>query len=129
MTWALRRSEFASCFCLFLIIVRVNDAGSFTFTSERPRGAYAAPEVLAGGAKSPAVDVFSCGCVIAFLFTGKNPFSGALELEAEAPVNIRNGTYDLSGLNNQPELNHLIEWMIAPQAEERPSGIFYLFSC
>ncbi|GAB2807530.1 serine/threonine-protein kinase [Actinocorallia aurea] len=37
---------------------------------------YMAPEIVRGGEPSPASDVFSWGCVIAFAGTGRGPFEG-----------------------------------------------------
>ncbi|MFD0902783.1 serine/threonine-protein kinase [Actinomadura sediminis] len=52
-----------------------------------------APEVLAGGAATPAADIFAWGCLIAHAGTGRMPFGGD-----RARLRVTTGEPDLDGL-------------------------------
>lgn len=84
-----------------------------------------APEVLRetpGNKPTAAVDVFSAGCVFYFVVSkGQHPFGDALRRQ----VNILSGEYALAHfieeMNNDVIARDLIEQMISPDPETRPS--------
>uniref|UniRef100_A0A8C6TLE4 Serine/threonine-protein kinase/endoribonuclease IRE1 n=1 Tax=Neogobius melanostomus TaxID=47308 RepID=A0A8C6TLE4_9GOBI len=84
-----------------------------------------APEVLRdtpGNKPTAAVDVFSAGCVFYFVVSrGQHPFGDALRRQ----VNILSGEYALAHfieeMNNDVIARDLIEQMISPDPEARPS--------
>ncbi|XP_061575503.1 serine/threonine-protein kinase/endoribonuclease IRE1 isoform X1 [Cololabis saira] len=84
-----------------------------------------APEVLRdtpGNKPTAAVDVFSAGCVFYYVVSrGQHPFGDALRRQ----VNILLGEYSLShfmeDIHDDVIARDLIEQMISPEAESRPS--------
>ncbi|XP_020495393.1 serine/threonine-protein kinase/endoribonuclease IRE1 [Labrus bergylta] len=84
-----------------------------------------APEVLRdtpGNKPTAAVDVFSAGCVFYFVVSrGQHPFGDSLRRQ----VNILSGEYSLShfmeDIHDDVIAQDLIEQMIHPEAESRPS--------
>lgn len=84
-----------------------------------------APEVLRetpGNKPTAAVDVFSAGCVFYYVVSkGQHPFGDALRRQ----VNILSGEYALAHfieeMNNDVIARDLIEQMISPDPETRPS--------
>jgi serine/threonine protein kinase len=79
--------------------------------------AYLAPELITGGAVTPAADVFSWGCVVMFAGTGRGPFQGNT-----IPEILHRVAYewpDLDGLD--PGLRDLVEAALAKDPKDRPS--------
>jgi serine/threonine protein kinase len=79
--------------------------------------AYIAPELVIGGAVTPAADVFSWGCVVSFAGTGRGPFEGTT-----IPEILHRVAYeppDLDGLD--PGLRELVEAALAKDPHDRPS--------
>lgn len=84
-----------------------------------------APEVLKetpGNKPTAAVDVFSAGCVFYYVVSrGQHPFGDALRRQ----LNILSGEYALAHfmeeMNNNVIARDLIEQMISPDPEDRPS--------
>jgi hypothetical protein len=84
---------------------------------------YIAPEQVQNGAASPASDLFSLGCVLYHLCTGRPPFQGkdtlatlaALATEPAAPVRDLNPEVP-------PALADLIMRLLAKDPSERPSS-------
>ncbi|WP_433335151.1 serine/threonine-protein kinase [Spirillospora sp. CA-294931] len=78
---------------------------------------YIAPEILRGGEITPAADVFSWGCVVAYAGTGRAPFAGNTVPEiihrviSDPPV--------LDGLD--PALLPLVSRALAKDPAQRPS--------
>ncbi|MBO2459247.1 serine/threonine-protein kinase [Actinomadura violacea] len=66
--------------------------------------AYRAPELLTGGAVTPASDVYSWGCLIAYAGTGREP---------------DHSTSSVRDLD--PEVRPLVEQALSPAPEDRPS--------
>jgi hypothetical protein len=85
--------------------------------------AYLAPEYVANLAVSPAMDVYALGVLAYELVTGSPPFGGTLHMLARLQR-----TYSLPrarSINPEvpPELDALIDAMLAPYPEQRPSAL------
>lgn len=78
---------------------------------------WAAPEQLLGAAlPTPAVDVFSWGCVLAYLAGGVQPFGG--RDGQEWYERVRSAAPHLSGL--PPVLDEIVRWSLARSPQDRP---------
>jgi Protein kinase domain len=80
--------------------------------------AYIAPELMRGGQVTPAVDVFSWGCVMAFAGTGRSPFAGATL--HETLNRVANQEPVLDGLD--PTLLNLVSRALIKDPAQRPSS-------
>jgi hypothetical protein len=89
----------------------LTSTGQFIGTPE-----YMAPERLRGGELTPAADVFSWGCVVAFAGSGRSPFAG--EILLETAHRVLNEPPALDGL--EPELRALVERALAKDPASRP---------
>ncbi|TDE14158.1 serine/threonine-protein kinase, partial [Actinomadura sp. 6K520] len=79
--------------------------------------AYMAPELMHGREITPAADVFSWGCVVAYAGTGRAPFGGGTLPEI---INrVTGGEADLDGLD--PALRDLVARSLAKDPAERPA--------
>ncbi|NKZ03705.1 serine/threonine-protein kinase [Actinomadura latina] len=79
--------------------------------------AYIAPELMRGEEVTPAADVFSWGCVVAYAGTGRAPFGGGTLPET---INrVTSADPDLSGLD--PALHALVAGSLAKDPAERPT--------
>ncbi|GAA1808959.1 serine/threonine-protein kinase [Actinomadura chokoriensis] len=79
--------------------------------------AYIAPELMRGEEMTPAADVFSWGCVVAYAGTGRSPFGGGAALEA---INrVMSAEPDLEGLD--PAVRDLVERSLAKDPAGRPA--------
>ncbi|RFU38363.1 serine/threonine protein kinase, partial [Actinomadura logoneensis] len=98
--------------------------------------AYAAPELVSGGALTPAADVFAWGCVVAYAATGRPPFDGRNVHEIlyrvvhEPPVldGLDDGLRSLaeSALDKEPDRRPTVPDLLAtligaPPAPDSPS--------
>ncbi len=101
-------------------IARARDTlGGITGTGEligTPR--YMAPEVLRGEPVSPACDVFSWGCLVAFAATGRPPFHG--ETLHAVLYQVLNNEPDLTGLD--PALRDLVGYALSKDPGRRPTS-------
>ncbi|WP_245655920.1 serine/threonine-protein kinase [Microtetraspora fusca] len=101
-------------------IARARDTlGGITGTGEligTPR--YMSPEVLRGEPVTPACDVFSWGCLVAFAATGRAPFHG--ETLHAVLYQVLNNEPDLDGL--EPALRDLVGRALAKDPEWRPTS-------
>ncbi|MFJ2033476.1 serine/threonine-protein kinase [Streptosporangium sp. NPDC087985] len=79
---------------------------------------YMAPEMLRGEPVSPACDVFSWGCLIAFAASGRAPFGG--EALAAVVYQVLNTEPSLEGL--EPALRELVTYAIAKDPRNRPTS-------
>lgn len=79
---------------------------------------YMAPEVLRGEPVSPACDVFSWGCLIAFAASGRPPFGG--EALASVVYQVMNTEPSLENL--EPALRELVTYAIAKDPRNRPTS-------
>ncbi|MBB6475308.1 serine/threonine-protein kinase [Sphaerisporangium rubeum] len=79
---------------------------------------YMAPETLRGEPVSPACDVFSWGCLVAFAATGRPPFTA--EALPAIVYQILNADPVLSGLD--PSLHALITATLAKDPSRRPTS-------
>lgn len=75
--------------------------------------AYRAPELLTGGPVTPASDVYSWGCLIAYAGTGREPDHSA------ASMGLFQSGPQLADLD--PEVRSLVEQALSPAPESRPS--------
>ena len=100
-------------------IARAADAAALT-TAGAVIGtfAYMSPEQLHGNPASPASDVFSLGCVLAFAATGRPPFGA--DSAAAVVLRITTGPPDLAGLADE-RLSQLIGDCLAKRPEARPA--------
>ncbi|MFC9970063.1 serine/threonine-protein kinase [Spirillospora sp. NPDC127200] len=80
--------------------------------------AYIAPELMTGGAISPAADVFAWGCVVAFAGTGRAPFTG--RTVPEVLYRVAHEEPDLTGLD--PALRDLVASALDKDPARRPSA-------
>ncbi|WP_433345562.1 protein kinase domain-containing protein [Microtetraspora malaysiensis] len=101
-------------------IARARDTlGGITGTGEligTPR--YMSPEVLRGEPITPACDVFSWGCLVAFAATGRAPFHG--ETLHAVLYQVLNNEPELDGL--EPALRDLVARALAKDPEWRPTS-------
>ncbi|KAB2351360.1 serine/threonine-protein kinase [Actinomadura rudentiformis] len=100
-------------------IARALDAQTGVTTTGQVVGtpAYMAPELLTGGEITPASDVFSWGCVVAFAGTGHSPFEG--QLVPEILYKVVHEQPRLDGLD--PALREVVEAALAKDPAGRPS--------
>jgi serine/threonine protein kinase len=78
--------------------------------------AYLAPELVTGGSVTPAADVFSWACVIAFAGTGRGPFEGRT-----VPEILHRVAYEpprLDGLD--PTVLPVVQRALAKDPDQRP---------
>ncbi|MFI6521328.1 serine/threonine-protein kinase [Spirillospora sp. NPDC050679] len=80
--------------------------------------AYIAPELMTGGAISPAADVFAWGCVVAYAGTGHAPFAG--RTVPEVLYRVAHEEPDLTGLD--PALRDLVATALDKDPARRPSA-------
>ncbi|MES9537766.1 protein kinase [Actinomadura sp. NPDC000600] len=79
--------------------------------------AYIAPELMHGREITPAADVFSWGCVVAYAGTGRAPFGGGNLPEV---INrVTSGEPDLDGLD--PAVRDVVARSLAKDPAERPA--------
>ncbi|SDL98228.1 Serine/threonine protein kinase [Nonomuraea maritima] len=103
----------------FGIARALDTLGGVTTTGElvgTPR--YMAPEVLQGEPVSPACDVFSWGCLIAFAATGRSPFGG--ETLAAIVYQVLNNEPDLDAV--EPGLRELVKAALQKSSGPRPTA-------
>jgi hypothetical protein len=85
---------------------------------------WVAPELLRGGQVTPASDIFSWGCLIAFACTGRMPFG------QDGPMAVLRRALreepDLDGL--PPPLLPAVRSALAPRPQDRPSASGLLLS-
>ncbi|GAA3211973.1 serine/threonine-protein kinase [Actinocorallia longicatena] len=79
--------------------------------------AFLAPELLDGGQITPAADVFSWGCVVAYAATGRSPFSGTTL--HDVIYRIGNAEPALDGLDGR--LRALVEGALHKDPRRRPT--------
>ncbi|WP_371783925.1 serine/threonine-protein kinase [Streptosporangium subroseum] len=79
---------------------------------------YMAPEVLRGEPVSPACDVFSWGCLVAFAASGRPPFGG----EALPAVLYQVLNTEPALENMEPALRELVTYAIAKDPSHRPTS-------
>ncbi|WP_242676416.1 serine/threonine-protein kinase [Streptosporangium minutum] len=79
---------------------------------------YMAPEVLRGEPVSPACDVFSWGCLVAFASSGHAPFGG--EALPAVLYQVLNTEPSLEGMD--PALRELVTYAIAKDPRNRPTS-------
>nr|WP_196444967.1 serine/threonine-protein kinase [Planomonospora sp. ID67723] len=79
---------------------------------------YMAPEVLRGEPVSPACDVFSWGCLVAFAASGRSPFGG--EALHAVLYQVLNTEPVLEGM--EPALRELVSYAMAKEPGHRPTA-------
>ncbi|MFC7649022.1 protein kinase [Streptosporangium lutulentum] len=79
---------------------------------------YMAPEVLRGEPVSPACDVFSWGCLVAFAASGRPPFGG--EALPAILYQVLNTEPSLEAM--EPALRELVTYAIAKDPRHRPTS-------
>ncbi|MGW4664642.1 protein kinase domain-containing protein [Streptosporangium sandarakinum] len=79
---------------------------------------YMAPEVLRGERVSPACDVFSWGCLVAFAASGRPPFGG--DSLPSVMYQVLNTDPALEGM--EPALRDLVARALAKDPEHRPTA-------
>ncbi|MEV5408560.1 protein kinase [Thermopolyspora sp. NPDC052614] len=104
----------------FGIARALDTLGGVTGTGEiigTPR--YMAPEALRGEPVSPACDVFSWGCLVAYAGTGRSPFGGEGALPSVL-YQILNNEPVLDGL--EPNLRELVAAALSKDPARRPTA-------
>jgi serine/threonine protein kinase len=86
---------------------------------------YMSPEQIRGGTLDPRSDIYSMGCMIYELITGKAPYTGntpneLLSKHLSAPV----PSLLVGNDNVSPEFNNIIRKMLAKKPEERPQDMW-----
>ncbi|KIH96928.1 hypothetical protein LP52_21930 [Streptomonospora alba] len=101
-------------------IARAMDDESAVTRSSQLMGtpSYLAPELIAGGEITPASDIFSWGCLVAYAGTGKAPFD-AQTVPAVLHL-ISSGEADLEGLD--PQLTDMIRSALEKDPRNRPTA-------
>ncbi|RCG23397.1 serine/threonine protein kinase [Sphaerisporangium album] len=103
----------------FGIARALDTLGGVTGTGElmgTPR--YMAPEVLRGEPASPACDVFSWGCLVAFAASGRAPFGG--ESLPSIVYQVLNTEPSLEGM--EPSLHRLVSATLDKDPSRRPTA-------
>ncbi len=101
-------------------IARAMDDDSAVTRSSQLMGtpAYLAPELITGGAVTPASDIFSWGCLVTYAGTGNAPFDAAT---VPAVLHqISSGTPNLEGLDSR--LHHLVHQALDKDPGNRPTA-------
>jgi eukaryotic-like serine/threonine-protein kinase len=83
---------------------------------------YAAPEVLAGGAVDPRSDVYSLGCTLVRLLTGKAPFAWAEGVGAVIAAHLQAPPPRVS--DQAPGLSPRMDSVIAMAMDKDPARRF-----
>ncbi|XP_030531072.1 serine/threonine-protein kinase/endoribonuclease IRE1a-like isoform X1 [Rhodamnia argentea] len=97
------------------LVAKLSDMGSYT--SNGTPGWQAREVLLPGCFPTPAIDMFSFGCVLFFCVTGgKHPFGRLRE------SNILNNAMDLSSVSSIPEAHDLISDLLNPDPILRPKA-------
>jgi len=103
--------------------LQIVDLGFAEFNSAGPSADYAAPETSGNAPAGPSADIYSLGCILYFLLTGKPPFpDGTAEEkrrkhEKELPANVLEFRPDAP-----PDLMKLCIRMMAKKPEQRPKS-------
>jgi len=103
----------------FGIARALDTLGGITGTGEivgTPR--YMSPEVLRGEAVTPACDVFSWGCLVAFAASGRPPFGG--DTLPAVLYQVLNVEPVLEGL--EPALEQLVRYALSKDPAQRPTA-------
>jgi serine/threonine protein kinase len=86
---------------------------------------YMSPEQIRGGTLEPRSDIYSMGCMIYELITGKAPYTGntpnellSKHLSASIPSLL------VGNDNVSPEFNNIVRKMLAKKPEERPQDMW-----
>lgn len=86
---------------------------------------YMSPEQIRGGTLDPRSDIYSMGCMIYELITGKAPYTGntpnellSKHLSASVPSLL------VGNDNVSPDFNNIIRKMLAKKPEERPQDMW-----
>jgi len=91
--------------------------------------AYMSPQQARGSMASTDDDIYSLGCTLYELFTGKPPFySGNIGIQVEddmpPPIHQRRAEFNVSGAGDFPQLwDDVIQACLAKRTEDRPSSI------
>lgn len=101
-------------------IARALDEGGGATRSSQLMGtpAYLAPELIEGGSVSPASDIFSWGCLVAFAGTGRAPFNAPTVPAVLHQITSKNP--DLQGFDSR--LTELVAQALSKDPENRPTA-------
>jgi serine/threonine-protein kinase Chk2 len=84
---------------------------------------YAAPELLRGEAYTEKVDIWSLGITMYACLTSSHPFAADPEMAKEAILNGLPELFEGERLDVSEECCGLLDWMLAPDPERRPSAV------
>jgi serine/threonine protein kinase len=86
---------------------------------------YMSPEQIRGGTLDPRSDIYSMGCMIYELITGKAPYTGNTPNELLSKHLTASIPSLLVGNDNvSPEFNNIVRKMLAKNPEERPQDMW-----
>lgn len=106
----------------FGIARALDDVGLTVTGSIVATAAYAAPEVLAGAAFDGRADLYSLGCTLFRLLTGKTPFSGANGMAAMVTAHLQQPPPRVTAL--APNLSERFDAVIATAMAKDPARRF-----
>ena len=92
-------------------------AHGYTMEAQLGTIEYAAPEIILNHTYDKAVDLWSLGCVVYVILSGRLPFSG--KDERDTATRITRGRYDFQGDNWDPEAIDFIRHLIVRNPRHR----------
>lgn len=113
--------------------IRASEVGTFGGITTVQRGlgvpGYAAPEQIrdASSASAPA-DVFSLGCILYELLTGRGPFAGRSTMDAAMAARSESfERLDVVSPNLEQQVMHLVHWMLKADPGQRPADAYVVW--